>query len=69
MSTQFDLKKLKKVKCALLQTSCLHQNQVAQPNLHLVMTPPDDGWNKMFSKSPQNGLNGITLEQAVFPVK
>lgn len=29
------------------------------------MTPPDDGWNKMFSKSPQNELNGITLEQAL----
>lgn len=53
ISKQFDLKNSKKVKCALLQTSfkpvCLTEN------LHLVMTPSDDGWNKMFSKSPQMG--------------
>jgi len=33
-------------------------------DLYLVMTPPDDGWNKMFFKSPQNGLNENTLELA-----
>lgn len=35
MSKQFDLKKLKKVKRALLQTSCLHQNQFAQPKIYI----------------------------------
>lgn len=28
------------------------------------MTPSDDGWNKMFSRSPQNRLNENTLELA-----
>lgn len=62
MSKQFDLKNSKKVKCALLQTSC--KPVCLTKDLHLVMTPSDEGWDKMFSKSPPNGLNENTLELA-----
>lgn len=61
-SKQFDLKNSKKVKCALLQTSC--KPVCLTKDFLLVMTPSDDGWNKMFSKGPQNGLNEDTLELA-----
>lgn len=50
-------------KCASLETSC--EPVCLNEDLHLViMTPSDDGWNKMVSRSPQNGLNKNTLEVA-----